>query len=179
MQLQLKKNRTEKPQWFAQDFHPRCRNSHKTVWVFCCLVLFFFFFLTMDFCLLNCLFWYDLKFRPKMFTKEKQLNNSNLAKAISNWKLFLWSILDTAYVKWVHHLHPALKFWHNWNQSNLENIAGKNIVLLTPEKGLHWRKGQKRVIHIIQRKRQKLQELALVSLAKWKLKGKDQQVKTK
>lgn len=101
---------------------------------------FFFFFLTMDFCLLNCLFWCDLKFRPKMFTKEKQLNNSNLAKAISNWKLFLWSILDTVYVKWVHHLHPALKFWHNWNQSNLEDIAGKDIVLLTPEKGLHWRK---------------------------------------
>lgn len=35
MQLQIKKNKSEKPQWFAQDFHPRWENPYETVWVFC------------------------------------------------------------------------------------------------------------------------------------------------
>lgn len=35
MQLQLKKNRSENPQWFVQDFHPRWGNPYETVWVFC------------------------------------------------------------------------------------------------------------------------------------------------
>lgn len=128
MQLQLKKNRSEKPPRFAQDFHPRWRNPHETVWLFCCWVHFF----NHEF--LTHPFWCDLKIWLMLFTRDKQFDNSNLTKA-SNWKPFPWSLFDTACVKWVCHLHPALKLWHNWIQPNLENIPDRSKSLLEERAG--------------------------------------------
>lgn len=41
----------------------------------------------------RCWFWCDPIFWPILFTRENQLNNSNLVKVISTCKLFLWSFL--------------------------------------------------------------------------------------
>lgn len=79
-------------------------------------------------------FWCDLKIWLMLFTRDKQFDNSNLTKA-SNWKPFPWSLFDTACVKWVCHLHPALKLWHNWIQPNLENIPDRSKSLLEESAG--------------------------------------------
>ena len=100
-------------------------------------------FLTLNSSLFNHQFWYGLKICLMVFSRDKQLDNSHLS---------------------------ILKLWRNWTQSNSEN---RNIVLLTPLEGLCWRKGQRMVIHIIQRKNQRLQEPTLASPAKWKLRGED------